>query len=842
LLLLVMASLATLASCSAPSKGALMLAVSTDMQTPKDISVISVFISVNSAVKFDYLGRVLPDGTVALPATVAVVEPDDDSAEVRIRVIGFKEQNARVLRDVLTTVPHQRVALLRLPLDFVDDGSGTGMLDAMHLPDEKTIPDGTTDFDPDVIDSKCDFFTKNETSIAGVCADAHVDSSRLPDYQQGEVYGDGGLQPSGAPTSCFDVGSCFGSPAPVQNVTMSPCSFPLPQGASADSFNVAFVTPDTGACLAPGRCYVPIVQDATEGWTVQGSTVQLAQGVCNKLSATVSLVTSTSCPAETTSEPVCEITSGDAGAADATTGDGGLDSSADAAPEAARDGGADATVDATTDAGSDAIVGDSGPDASACTGTVAALLAKPIQPPAGWLGLDLSSGGAADGGLGSGGLTIDTSSLLACASYVEPATPAGSPADPGYRVVQLDGVADGGGAPIAVEYNVQSRVISQVTLGAGYTGTLSFNSRPGGAYGAHTYTASILGPGSNGVLLRDGMPFASDWNFAMDDAGTTVASAWANEIYDGLMATFAPAVMPVADCFSSTFAAATAPLPGTQVSDCLFQIDDGAGHGTLGARQIGAYLTFNKNTNVVTLIYGFWLGGVAHGCSTPQAILEQADWAPIKMGTGTIMAQLTGTIGSLSPALHQASPSGLTVTEANSIMGCGGVAGTSIVAGYPLMQWGSSGEVSMDYNDAGVGYHIYVGSGYKGTLSLQAAGAGDAAVNAYVLGVGTALVNGSPLTIDWTSVASANPTITAIANSFLSTLCQPTAPSDGDCVLQGDCTIVPNDGAGHSTFSLMIGDTAAMTGCPNLSAPLTFVFPQGTSSPSQVYLTNIGGQ
>src|SRR5258708_10083298 len=101
-----------MASCSAPSKGALVLAISTDMQAPKDVNVVSVFITSSSVVKFDYLGRVLPDGTVALPATLAIVEPDDPTAELRIRVTAFQNQTARVLRDVQTTVPHQRTALL----------------------------------------------------------------------------------------------------------------------------------------------------------------------------------------------------------------------------------------------------------------------------------------------------------------------------------------------------------------------------------------------------------------------------------------------------------------------------------------------------------------------------------------------------------------------------------------------------------------------------------------------------------------------------------------------------------------------------------------------------------
>src|SRR5580698_6419315 len=101
------ASLVPIGGCSAPSKGALILAISTDMQAPKDIDVVSVYITTNGTPKFDYLGRVLPDGTVSLPSTLAIVEPDAPDAQVRIRVIAFQTQssgdaNARVLRDVLT--------------------------------------------------------------------------------------------------------------------------------------------------------------------------------------------------------------------------------------------------------------------------------------------------------------------------------------------------------------------------------------------------------------------------------------------------------------------------------------------------------------------------------------------------------------------------------------------------------------------------------------------------------------------------------------------------------------------------------------------------------------------
>jgi formylglycine-generating enzyme required for sulfatase activity len=379
------------------------------MQTPKDVDVVSLFVATDGVAKFDYLGRVLPDGTLSLPSTLALVQPDNPNAQVHLRVAAFQTQgpqeNARVLRDVLTTVPTAGTALLRLPLDFLDDGSGQGTLPAQYVPEGvDSAPDGLTQFDPTtMITSSCDPMNLCETGSAncltminGVCGSATVNSSTLPAYTQAEVFGDGGFMASGAPTRCFNVESCFQGATPVPGVGGGTCSFTLPGtsggaavtvdasagsnklpvdaeapaetgtstggctsaadcsagmvcctvlgglsteclsseecslggilspdgGASSGevatlnapiqlgpALNVALVTPSTGACLSPGQCYVPLPNDPNEGFTVQGSTVTLAPGVCNKLGNTVMLaVSSGACPTETLSEPVCEPT------------------------------------------------------------------------------------------------------------------------------------------------------------------------------------------------------------------------------------------------------------------------------------------------------------------------------------------------------------------------------------------------------------------------------------------------------------------------------------------------------------------------------------------------------
>ncbi|MGH7440262.1 MAG: hypothetical protein ACRENE_31605, partial [Polyangiaceae bacterium] len=295
------------ASCSEPAKGSLILAISTDMQAPQDISVVSVFVSNNGVPKFDYLGAVTPDGTVTLPATLALVESENPDDEIRIRVTGFQAQKARVLRDVITKVPHQHTSLLRLPLNFLDDGSATGKLPLTLVPGlQGMAPEGDTTFDALTLQTTCDS-TKGLTSFAGTCVDSHVDSSKLPGWSDSEVYGDGGTSTT---PSCFDVSKCFGNARPITTLDMNACSFPLPAGANGSHWNCALATTDgTGACDASGLCLVPLETDPDEGFTVMnGNTIQMVPGVCAKIKAGAKLYAdnTTLCPQKIEGAPVCQ--------------------------------------------------------------------------------------------------------------------------------------------------------------------------------------------------------------------------------------------------------------------------------------------------------------------------------------------------------------------------------------------------------------------------------------------------------------------------------------------------------------------------------------------------------
>ncbi|MBX3205162.1 MAG: hypothetical protein KF764_08840 [Labilithrix sp.] len=302
-------------------KGGLMLAVTTDMLAPKDVNVVSVSIQVGPQIKYNFIGRVTPEGEVLLPATLAIIEPDDPNAAIRVRVIAFKETKPRVLRDVTTTSPRAgRIALLRMPLSFVNDDSATGALPADNVP-AKAASLGTRDLRPladpfnpygaEVVSACTD---PDQTMIDGECASSMVDSSTLPDYSDDLVF------PGGDRSKCFTTATCFTGWREVVDVDLDACTAPK----GGDVTNVALLTTDTGACRPSGECFVPIDR-SDEGWRDEGDRVRLPKGVCKKLrqGAKLGVVGGAACAQKTPDLPVC--TNGETAFPDAGKGDSGAD-------------------------------------------------------------------------------------------------------------------------------------------------------------------------------------------------------------------------------------------------------------------------------------------------------------------------------------------------------------------------------------------------------------------------------------------------------------------------------------------------------------------------------------
>ncbi len=321
----------------ARKKGGLVLAMSTDMRAPKDVNAVGVTVSTNNVIRTSFIARVAPDGEVKLPATLAIVQPDDENATIRIRVLALQESKVRVLRDVRTTVPRDgRIALLRIPLNFINDESAVGQIPAAKLPPfssrsssgVKTLGEQPGGEDPTeaiaLITSTCP--GNHETVVDGQCIGDSVDSSSLPEFSDALVR-------AGGASACFDTARCF-TEAREASVDREKCKATVT--GKVEQLNVALATESTGECVAPGRCLVPLDRGPS-GWQPTdekasgGAVLALAKGICKKIAAGAKLLeaNSTTCPPKTEANPVCQSGSTDAGAAVVDTGQSCLPPGAD---------------------------------------------------------------------------------------------------------------------------------------------------------------------------------------------------------------------------------------------------------------------------------------------------------------------------------------------------------------------------------------------------------------------------------------------------------------------------------------------------------------------------------
>jgi hypothetical protein len=176
----------------------------------------------------------------------------------------------------------------------------------------------------------------------GHCESDTVETTKLPTFEPGLVFGGGGADGGGG--KCFDTLGCFPN-ADSAELDMSDCTVPMPETASASKINVAFVPGSgTGICRPDEKtkCFVPVdfVQvdkGPSDGWTMKGGKIQLPVGFCDKIKekglvATVTV--STGCASKTSQVPTCgpwsavgttESGSGDAGPHDATVDVGEAD-------------------------------------------------------------------------------------------------------------------------------------------------------------------------------------------------------------------------------------------------------------------------------------------------------------------------------------------------------------------------------------------------------------------------------------------------------------------------------------------------------------------------------------
>jgi hypothetical protein len=312
----VAAALAGLGGCSSQTDkpvGELVISVQTDMQIPKDVSAVGVKVTSGGTTRFAQWYDVGTDpDDLKIPATLGLVAGDNPADTVTIQVMGRSENKLRTLRQVVTTVPGDRAALLRMPIHWLCDGSAS-------QPDDIDAIGDTT------FDTVC---SPGQSCLGGTCVDDAVDSSTLPNYQPEQVFG--GAKGPGAGT-CFDTSTCFATGQTESDYRLSDCTLPaVTLGSKQAGVNIALVPSNGDGICADGICYVPLDNDQDTGWYQDGDRIHLPQAVCDKLASRDidRLELTTDCAAKTPSTPTCgpwssvEPKSG-AGGTSGTSGTGG---------------------------------------------------------------------------------------------------------------------------------------------------------------------------------------------------------------------------------------------------------------------------------------------------------------------------------------------------------------------------------------------------------------------------------------------------------------------------------------------------------------------------------------
>jgi hypothetical protein len=313
--------LAAMVACTEGPHGGVMLAVTTDMAVPANIDALQIIVQQSGRTKFS--SEFPLDGASAyqLPATLEILPSPSDTSPADVRVIGLHQGAARVLRELLITIPTSAPVLARVDLQYVCAGMVSGSSPGDWA---STCPSG-------------------QTCLAGACADANVDSSKLSGFDPTEVFGGATGPGSGA---CFDTVNCFTDAIPAfvsQNADAgctlmvasptatdgTPSAGPGVAVSASPNLNVALLLPpgSDGACNASG-CLIPLDQEPTVGWSAASGGVTLPASLCQKIASGggVKLVTSTSCASKVPSVPVCASS----GSSDTPPQDGGP--SVDASP------------------------------------------------------------------------------------------------------------------------------------------------------------------------------------------------------------------------------------------------------------------------------------------------------------------------------------------------------------------------------------------------------------------------------------------------------------------------------------------------------------------------------
>ena len=280
-----------LAGCGqdAHRRGELVLAISTDMNIDRDLDRVDVVVERDDGKVFNTPVDLYPRaGGLFTPGTYAVVEGNHEGESVRVSLVARRGSDSRVVRELYTTIPRRRVAMVPMPVQWLCEGDVAQSGRQSNCNDESS--DG-----------------KNQTCNLGRCADADADAESLDDFDPEQLYdGYSSSLEAARAGACFDVVRCFDAGDPV-DVDLDSCTFePNPK---FDNLNVGLVVEGDGHCNeVSGVCYIALDQSEDFGWTqADDGSVQLPPGACDRLNdgRVLAVLETGSCDTKTLETPAC---------------------------------------------------------------------------------------------------------------------------------------------------------------------------------------------------------------------------------------------------------------------------------------------------------------------------------------------------------------------------------------------------------------------------------------------------------------------------------------------------------------------------------------------------------
>ncbi|HEX6273395.1 MAG TPA: MopE-related protein [Polyangiaceae bacterium] len=284
-----------LAGCTGKTKGQVILALQTDMSMPEDVTKVKIEVKADGVSRYDRVFIVDPNekDNEKIPATLSIVAGEKENETIELKVVALRElpsggDEPRTLNKTITTIPAERVAMLRVPMQWLCTDGGGDFID---------------DFGDGEYESACARKNGKETAcVAGGCEDVHLDSSKLPDFAADAVFG--GADDPGSSGKCFPTEECFDTGVDLVPDTDCVVSFE-PESDDIINFAILSDTGGIGDCRSAdgSPCYIGLDKSREFGWyeledgedptgsgdpeppleAPSGRRFKLPQGVCDRL-------------------------------------------------------------------------------------------------------------------------------------------------------------------------------------------------------------------------------------------------------------------------------------------------------------------------------------------------------------------------------------------------------------------------------------------------------------------------------------------------------------------------------------------------------------------------------